>query len=61
MVTLTIGTPGKDNNIDTIKEDTLIDFNDIKVSELKEIAKERDIKGCSNMNKKELIEALEGD
>ncbi|MDW4434505.1 Rho termination factor N-terminal domain-containing protein [Staphylococcus saprophyticus] len=37
-----------------------INYNDMKVSELKEIAKEREIEGYSDMKKAELIEVLEG-
>lgn len=37
-----------------------IDYSDMKVSELKELAKERDIEGFSHMKKSELIDALEG-
>lgn len=35
-------------------------YSDMKVSELKEIAKERAIEGYSDMKKVELIEVLEG-
>lgn len=37
-----------------------LDYSGMKVSELKEIAKERDIHGYSDMKKVELIEVLEG-
>lgn len=37
-----------------------INYNDMKISELKEIAKEREIEGYSDMKKAELIEVLEG-
>lgn len=38
-----------------------VNFNDLTVPELKELAKDRNIIGYSNMVKAELIEALEGD
>lgn len=37
-----------------------VDYSDMKVSELKELAKERGINGYSDMKKVELIEVLEG-
>lgn len=37
-----------------------IDYSGMKVSELKELAKERGINGYSDMKKVELIEVLEG-
>ncbi|PTK69785.1 Rho termination factor N-terminal domain-containing protein [Staphylococcus haemolyticus] len=44
--------------IERVQEQT--DYSDMKVSELKELAKERDIEGFSHMKKSELIDALEG-
>lgn len=37
-----------------------INYNDMKVSELKELAKEREVEGYNDMKKAELIEVLEG-
>ncbi|WP_432740831.1 Rho termination factor N-terminal domain-containing protein [Staphylococcus equorum] len=37
-----------------------VDYSGMKVSELKELAKEREINGYSDMKKVELIEVLEG-
>lgn len=37
-----------------------VNYSDMKVSELKELAKERDIEGFFHMKKSELIGALEG-
>lgn len=44
--------------IERVQEQT--DYNDMKVSELKEIAKEREIEGYSDMKKAQLVEVLEG-
>lgn len=44
--------------IERVQEQT--DYSGMKVSELKELAKERDINGYSDMKKAELIEVLEG-
>lgn len=44
--------------IERVEEQT--NYSDMKVSELKELAKERDIEGFSHMKKSELIDALEG-
>lgn len=35
-------------------------YNDMKVSELKELAKEREIEGYSDMKKAQLVDVLEG-
>ncbi|MBK3922939.1 Rho termination factor N-terminal domain-containing protein [Staphylococcus haemolyticus] len=44
--------------IERVQEQT--NYSDMKVSELKELAKQRDIEGFSHMKKSELIDALEG-
>ncbi|MDQ7224995.1 Rho termination factor N-terminal domain-containing protein [Staphylococcus haemolyticus] len=44
--------------IERVQEQVALD--DMKVSELKELAKQRDIEGFSHMKKSELIDALEG-
>ena len=38
----------------------VVDYNNLTVKELQDIAKERDIKGYSTLNKEELIAVLEG-
>ena len=40
--------------------DEQVNYSDMKVTELKELAKEREIEGFSDMKKVELIEAVEG-
>lgn len=38
-----------------------VDYTELKVADLKEIAKSKGIEGYSNMNGKELLKALAGD
>jgi len=44
--------------VETVKESPKADLNDMTVTELKELAKNKEIKGYSKMKKEELIEAL---
>lgn len=41
-------------------ETEVVDYNNLTVKELQDIARERDIKGYSTLNKEELIAVLEG-
>lgn len=41
-------------------ETEVVDYNNLTVKELQDIAKEREIKGYSTLNKEELIAVLEG-
>ena len=41
-------------------ETEVINYSDLTVKELQDIAKERNIKGYSTLNKEELIAVLEG-
>ena len=41
-------------------ETETINYSDLTVKELQDIARERDIKGYSTLNKEELIAVLEG-
>lgn len=41
-------------------ETEAVDYNNLTVKELQDIAKEREIKGYSTLNKEELIAVLEG-
>ena len=49
--------PDNDGEIDASDFDEL-SYEDMKLDELKEIAKEKNIKGYSSMNKEELIDSL---
>lgn len=41
-------------------ETEVVNYSDLTVKELQDIARERDIKGYSTLNKEELIAVLEG-
>lgn len=41
-------------------EAEVVNYSDLTVKELQDIARERDIKGYSTLNKEELIAVLEG-
>ena len=41
-------------------ETEVVNYSDLTVNELRDIARERDIKGYSTLNKEELIAVLEG-
>ncbi|AJG98864.1 hypothetical protein LF65_02278 [Clostridium beijerinckii] len=42
------------------QDQSTTDFNQLTVDQLKELAKEKNIEGISNMKKEDLIKALEG-
>ena len=52
--------PKKPVENEVIVENEAINYSDLTVKELKDIAKERDIEGYSTLNKEELIAVLEG-
>lgn len=51
--------PGEETS--ETKEDGLTNLSDLSISELKDLAKENNIKGYSKMSKDELVDALQGD
>lgn len=50
----------KNNKIENIKKEKVVDYETMTVKELKELAKEKEIDGYYNMKKEELIKALKG-
>ncbi len=54
-------TEAEENNVAEEVNGDVIDYKSMKVDELRELAKARDIEGYSKMKKDELVAALRGD
>ena len=52
--------PQKPVETEVVNETEAINYSDLTVKELKDIARERNIEGYSTLNKEELIAVLEG-
>ena len=44
----------------TAKSQEVVNYSDLTVKELKDVAKDRNIEGYSTLNKEELVSVLEG-
>ena len=52
--------PQKPVETEAINETEVVNYNDLTVKELRDIAKERNIEGYSTLSKEELVAVLEG-
>ena len=52
--------PQKPVEAEVVNETEVVNYNDLTVKELRDIAKEREIEGYSTLSKEELIAVLEG-
>ena len=52
--------PQKPVEPEVVNETEVVNYNDLTVKELRDIAKEREIEGYSTLSKEELIAVLEG-
>lgn len=52
--------PQKPVETEVVNETKVVNYNDLTVKELRDIAKERNIEGYSTLSKEELVAVLEG-